>query len=93
MNDSSASELSRLRHDIQRIDAELVSLLAERMSVVREIGNLKRDLALPVADPAREAAVVSHVAQLARDAGLPEGDVRELFWKIMSLSRREQNSD
>lgn len=88
---SAAAALAELRAEIEKIDAGLVSLLAERMGVVRQIRVLKRDMAMPVADPAREAAVVTHVARLAREAGLPENDVRELFWKIVSVSRKEQN--
>ncbi len=88
---SAEASLAELRAEIEKIDAGLVSLLAERMGIVRQIRVLKRDMAMPVADPAREAAVVTHVARLAREAGLPENDVRELFWKIVSVSRKEQN--
>ncbi len=91
MTAAMAQDLARLRKEVQRIDADLVSLLAERMSVVREIGQLKRASAMPIADPAREAAVVSHAARCARGEGLPENEVRELFWKIVALSRSEQH--
>ena len=93
MSEARARTLDDLRKEIQRVDAAIIELLAERMSFVRTIGEIKRDQGKAVVDPAREAAVVAHVAQLAREKGLPEADVRELFWRIMALSRREQHVD
>jgi len=88
-----ASTLEEMREEIRRLDAALIEILAERLAVVRRIGELKRNQQVPVIDPAREAAVVAHVARLARARGLPEDGVRELFWRVMALSRREQNAD
>ena len=93
MNEERARSLDELRKEIQEVDAAIVDLLGRRMSIVREIGEVKRSQGIAVVDPAREAAVVAYVAQLARTAGLPEGDVRELFWRIMALSRREQHAE
>lgn len=93
MTEADETSLDELRREIQRVDAKIVDLLAERMKIVRAIGELKRARGLAVVDPAREAAVVGQVAQQARAAGLPEDAVRELFWRIMALSRREQHAD
>ena len=93
MSESRAMTLEELRREIQRVDADIIALLGERMSIVRAIGEVKRSQGIAVVDPAREAAVVAYVAQLARDAGLPEDAVRELFWRIMALSRKEQHAD
>jgi chorismate mutase / prephenate dehydrogenase len=93
MTGERARTLDELRKEIQDVDAAIIALLAKRMRIVRAIGEVKRSEGIAVVDPAREAAVVSYVAQLARDAGLPEDDVRELFWRIMALSRREQHAD
>jgi chorismate mutase len=87
------ASLDELRGEIQRVDADILELLAERMAIARAIGAIKRSEGLPVVDPAREAAVVAHVAARARDMGLPEDGLRELFWRILALSRREQHAD
>lgn len=84
------TRLAALREEIGRVDAAIVETIARRMRLAREVGTLKAAAGLPVLDPAREAAVVSHAAGLARDAGLPEEDVRALFWQLMAISRREQ---
>jgi chorismate mutase len=93
MSDERAPSLDELRTQIQDVDAAIIELLAKRMRIVRAVGEVKRTQGIAVVDPAREAAVVSYVAQLARASGLPEDDVRELFWRIMALSRREQNAE
>jgi chorismate mutase/prephenate dehydrogenase len=84
--------IEELRDAIGRVDAELVGVLARRMALVREVGKVKAASGLPVLDPAREAAVVSRAAAMARDAGLPEDDVRMLFWQLMAISRRVQGA-
>lgn len=85
-----AAELTRLRGEIERVDRELVALIAVRVGLAREVGAAKRALALPVLDSAREAAVVRRAGSLAREAGLPDEDVRYLFWHLIGLSRRAQ---
>jgi chorismate mutase len=82
--------LAALRTRIEQIDRDLVDLIAERTEVAREVGELKRELGLPVLDPAREAAVVRRAGTLARAAGLPDEDVRYLFWHLVGLCRRAQ---
>lgn len=86
----SAPPLAALRAEIEALDAELVTIIARRMTLVREVGRVKAANGIAILDPAREAAVVTRAGALARDAGLPEDDVRALFWRLMALSRRVQ---
>jgi chorismate mutase len=87
------SDLLRLRDEIERIDRELVGLIAQRVQLAREIGAAKRVAGLPTLDPAREAHVIRRAVGLAREAGLGEEDVREIFWHLVGLSRRAQLDD
>jgi chorismate mutase len=79
-----------VREEIERIDRALVGLIAERVRLARRVGEAKRAAGLPVLDPAREAAVVRHASALAREAGVPEEDVRYIFWHLIGLARRAQ---
>jgi chorismate mutase len=83
-------ELARCREQIERIDNQIISLLAERLALGKRTGELKRAAGLPILDPTREAAVIRRVAASARDAGLPSEPIREVFWQIVGMSRREQ---
>ena len=81
------ADLSRHRAEIERIDRALVDLIRERVSAARGTAAAKRDAGLPTVDPSQEAAVIRRAAALARDAGLPAEDVRDVFWKLVALTR------
>ena len=83
-------ELSRLRAEIERIDRTLIELMAERVRLARAVGAAKRAAGLPTLDPAREATVIRQAAELAREAGLPDDEIRHIFWQVIGLSRRAQ---
>jgi chorismate mutase len=89
-NTDSLAELTRCREEIERIDNEIVGLLARRLALGKRTGELKRLAGLPILDPTREAAVIRRVAGVARDAGLPPEAVRDVFWQIVGMSRRAQ---
>ena len=82
--------LQALRERIERIDRELIGLIAERVRLACEVGVAKRELGAPTLDPAREAMVVRRAGELAREAGLGDEDVRYIFWHLIGLSRRAQ---
>lgn len=85
-------ELARCRAEIERIDNEIISLLAQRLVLGKRTGDLKRAAGLPILDPTREAAVIRRVTAAAREAGLPPEPIREVFWQIVGMSRREQEA-
>jgi chorismate mutase len=91
--DGGSQELPRIRAAIERLDRELVALVAERVRLAREVGRLKRLAGVPTLDPAREAAIIRRSATLAREVGLEEEDVRQIFWHLVGLSRRAQLDD
>jgi chorismate mutase len=87
-------ELGRLREQIEQLDRALVELIANRVSLAREVGTEKRAAGLPTLDPKREAAVVRQAVVLAREAGLESDDeIRQIFWLLIGLSRRAQAQD
>lgn len=83
-------ELARLRSEIERVDHAIVTLIAERVQLACEIGEAKRAEGMPTVDPAREASIIRRAADLAREAGIPDEEVRDIFWRLIGLSRRSQ---
>ena len=86
-------ELERCRAEIGVIDREIVALLRRRIDVGLRTKTLKQDLGLPILDPSREAAVIRGAVEGAREEGLPDEPIREIFWRILSLSRTAQQSE
>ncbi len=59
-----------LRESIDNIDRSLISLLAERFSVTRQVGQYKQAHGLPAIDKEREAEQFARIQKLAKEAGL-----------------------
>jgi len=64
------AELVRLRMSIDNMDSALIHLLAERFKITQRVGELKAELDLPPADPAREARQVARLRSLAEESHL-----------------------
>jgi len=52
------NRLENLRKQIDKIDKSIISLLAERMKIVKEIGRIKKENNLPVFDKSRWQEVI-----------------------------------
>lgn len=78
--------LAPLRERIDALDAQLLELLSERARVAQAVGEIKRELALPVYRPEREAQVRDRL--LARNHGPLPGPAIEAIWReVMSACR------
>ena len=86
------ADLAQCRDEIERIDRDIINLLARRLVLGKRTGELKRLAGLPILDPTREAAVIRRVTEEARLAGLPPEPIREVFWQIVGMSRRAQEA-
>jgi isochorismate pyruvate lyase len=73
--------LADVRDNIDRIDKQMIALMAERAKYVAEAGRFKRDPAA-VSAPARVEAIIAKVKGFARDDGLAES-VAERSYRAM----------
>lgn len=80
--------LEDYRRQLDAIDAEILQLFEDRMDVVQEIGRWKKRSGVPVLDANREAEKLDALAAQGPEEFREE--VRELFSKIMALSRAAQ---
>jgi len=77
---SGQQSLSGLRHTIDRIDRDIVALLAERVRCLDQVIAVKTRDGLPAAIPERVEEVVAHVRAEADAVGLPP-DIAEKLWR------------
>ena len=89
---SASEELDRVRSMIDSLDEGIVEMIAQRLELAREAAQVKARHGLRGLDPAREAAVVRRAAEAALERGMDTEAVRQLFWNLIGLSRRSQES-
>ena len=75
-------ELLALREDIDRIDTELVNLLAQRFQVTARVGELKAQNRMESVDPAREQEKLDRLRALAGEKSLNSEFILDLFQTI-----------
>jgi len=75
------ASLAEVRDNIDRIDRQIVALMAEREKYVAEAGRFKADPAA-VSAPARVEAIIAKVRAMAREDGLAES-VAERSYRAM----------
>ena len=93
-SDSAGSPLVPLRDRLDATDRELITLLAERQRLVRDVASVKSgDPALPLYDPARERDLLGRVQRLAEDAGLDGYFAATVFRRILDHSVRVQAAE
>ncbi|MFW5695745.1 MAG: chorismate mutase [Alkalispirochaeta sp.] len=89
MNDKSDAppELTAYRETLDRLDAALVYLLAERFTVTERIGQLKSQLNVPPLDARREQAQVERLREIAMAAGLNPDYAERVFLTVTTVVR------
>lgn len=80
-----------IRKHINRIDTLLITALAERMSLMPDIGLYKKDHDIPVFDEKREIEIMAKLKRIAKEQNLDESFVEEIFLSIFNESKRIQN--
>jgi chorismate mutase/prephenate dehydratase len=85
------NEIQKRRHEIDRIDGEILDLINKRTTKSLEIGQLKKKGELPVYDPSREREIIDALCSI-NDGPLPASSLRHIFSEIMSASRALQVS-
>lgn len=76
------NSMDELRVEIDKIDSEMVGLIAERARFIDRAIVLKKRDGLPAYIPQRVEEVVANVRKAARDLGAPE-HVVETIWRVM----------
>lgn len=90
-NDDKDSELETIRARVRTIDDEIFGLLIERVSLVREIGSLKKTKSRPIYDPQREAFNIERNRKLA-SGKIPDSMINEMTDLLSKWAREIQKT-
>jgi 4-amino-4-deoxychorismate mutase len=76
-------KLSIFRRELDEIDDQLITLLARRFAICREVASYKAEMDIPMMQPARVAEVKRRAATRALSAGLSEEFAIKLYELII----------
>jgi chorismate mutase len=82
--------MNKLRKEVAKCDAKLVSLLAKRMNLSKNIALHKSKHNLEVLDLPQEKKVLAGSAKTGKKSGLSGTFVKKVFKEILAESRRVQ---
>lgn len=80
--------LDEIRAKIDAIDSQLLPLFEARMDCAREVAAEKRKKHLPIFNPEREAAILSHIADRSPRYS---NEAKALYTELMAISRGLQH--
>ncbi|MBQ8445502.1 MAG: chorismate mutase, partial [Opitutales bacterium] len=86
-------DIPAARQEIERIDSEIIRLLAARQECARVIGENKRLAGTNVFVPEREEELLRKLENLASDLKIPSADIRSIYREIISASVALQMQD
>src|SRR5690348_5548081 len=90
-------ELSGERTRIDAIDNEILNLLQERVGCALRVGEKKKELGMPLFDPARESRIYDRLRarnEALKSAGqstLPDAAIIAIFREIISACRNAEH--
>lgn len=84
-----SKKINKLRKEIDRIDQDLIDLLKNRLSIAKEIGQVKASSLLGINDIDRENKIIKNLSIKANN-DLKEEDISNIFKLIFSISKNLQ---
>ncbi len=85
------AELTALRDQIDDVDKALLDLLARRLELVAEVGEVKSRYGLPIYVPERESAMLASRRQEAQALGVPPDLIEDVLRRVMRESYSSEN--
>lgn len=83
--------LSKLRDQIDAVDQQIIDLLAERLRLVGEVGEVKAKHGLPIYVPEREAEMLAKRREEALSKGVPANLIEDILRRTMRESYASEN--
>jgi chorismate mutase len=78
-------EVETLRKEINRLNAEIVKKLSERVEIALKIGEVKKKHGRTIVDKDREARVYEQVRELASEHNIDPESVERVYREIIRL--------
>ena len=91
MNKQEALDLLQVsRDEIDRIDAKIIQLVAERTSLAGEIGRAKKVLNTDIENTEREDYIRQKIKKIAKEKNIDQNSILDIMDILMKLNKTEQ---
>ncbi|MBC2837235.1 chorismate mutase [Paragemmobacter straminiformis] len=84
--------MADIRAEIDRLDAELVALFAQRVGYIDRAAEIKAQVGLPARINSRVEEVIANVRRHAEAQGLPPDKLEKLWRKLVEWSIEREES-
>jgi chorismate mutase len=86
MRNQLLQQLNDHRKEIDTIDEQMLQLLEKRLTIVKQIADLKNQQNLPIKDAKREAVILDNIAVKSEKLGLDPELAKRFFRTVINLS-------
>jgi chorismate mutase / prephenate dehydratase len=84
--------LGKVREEINKVDSEVIKLLARRRGLTQDVALAKEDSKSPIRDQQRESDLLNRIVKLGKKEGLDSNFLSKVFYEIIEDSVRLQQS-
>jgi prephenate dehydrogenase len=84
--------IEEYRKGIDRVDEQIVTLIAERIKLAEKIGKEKRRKGIHITDNARETQVLEHIKRLAEQEQLDPADAEVIYRLIIAATKSNEGN-
>lgn len=84
--------LEKCRQEIDQIDTQLIQIIAQRMEVVKKIGQHKKENNIQTLQPNRWQTILDSRQKIAEELNLPSDLVLDIFEVIHKMAIQTQNT-
>ncbi len=85
MKPADCRTMAEVRHGIDRLDEQIVALLAERFRYMEAAARIKQDRSA-VRDERRKAEVIANARRLAAEESVPVEAIQEIYERLIESS-------
>jgi len=84
--------IEEARKEIDKIDDNIIELLAKRKNLIKEIASIKKELNKPIIDKEREQEIMERLKKISKEKELDENFISSIYEIIVKNSRNEQDN-
>ena len=78
--------IKELRNSIDKVDDQIFDLILKRFDYVEKIGNIKKEMNMPVDDKAREEIIIERLSEKL-NTKLNYKEIKKIIVPIISISK------